>query len=67
MMKRPNPMKSRSKAARHALILASTLILCTTLTGCLVFGYTSNGGWFIWPGSITLLLVILLIVWLIRR
>ena len=66
-MKQPNTMKSRSKAAQDALILAATLILCTTLTGCLVFGYTSNGGWFIWPGSITLILAILLLVWLMRR
>jgi hypothetical protein len=66
-MKQSSPMKSRSKATRDALILASSLILCTALTGCLVFGYTSNGGWFVWPGSITLLIVIALIIWLLRR
>ena len=66
-MKQPNPMKSCSKAARDALILASSLVLCTTLTGCLVFGYTSSGGWFIWPGSISVILAILLLVWLMRR
>jgi hypothetical protein len=66
-MKKSNEMKSRSSAARDVLIPASSLILCTPLTGCLVFGYTSNGGWFIWPGSITLLIVVLLLVWLLRR
>jgi hypothetical protein len=66
-MKQSKPTKSRSKATRDALIFASSLTLCTTLTGCLVFGYTSNGGWFIWPGSITLLIVIALIIWLLRR
>lgn len=53
--------------ASKSLILASTLILCTTLTGCLVFGYTSSGGWFIWPGSISVILALLLLVWLMRR
>ncbi len=66
-MKQPNPSKFMRNAVRGTLILAATLILCTTLTGCLVFGYTSSGGWFIWPGSITLLIVIFLVVWLLRR
>jgi hypothetical protein len=66
-MKQSGAPKSTSKAARGALILVSSLILCTTLTGCLVFGYTSSGGWFLWPGSISLLIVILLLIWLMRR
>ena len=56
-----------SEAKRSTPILASSLTLCATLTGCLVFGYTSSGGWFIWPGSISLLIVILLLIWLMRR
>jgi hypothetical protein len=61
-----NAPKSRN-AAQGALTLASSLILFTTLTGCLVVGYSSRGGWFIWPGGIGLLIIILLIVWLLRR
>jgi hypothetical protein len=66
-MRQPNPSKSLSKTVCGPLILAATLILCTTLTGCLVFGYTSSGGWFIWPGSISIILALLLLVWLMRR
>jgi hypothetical protein len=66
-MKPSNTPKSHSKAARGVPILASSLILCTTLTGCLVAGYSSSGGWFLWPGSISLLIVIALIIWLLRR
>jgi hypothetical protein len=66
-MKQSNARKSRSNLVRGALTLASGLILGTTLTGCLVAGYTSSGGWFLWPGSISLLIVIGLIVWLLRR
>jgi hypothetical protein len=37
------------------------------LSGCLVAGYSSGGGWFVWPGSLGLLVIIVLIVFLIRR
>ena len=66
-MKQFGAPKSTSNPVRGALILASSLTLCTTLTGCLVAGYSSSGGWFLWPGSISLLIVILLLIWLMRR
>jgi hypothetical protein len=66
-MKQFDAPKSRGNLAQAALALVSSLILCTTLTGCLVVGYSSSGGWFLWPGSISLLIVIALIGWLIRR
>ncbi len=62
-----NAQKSRRNTVRGALILLASLISFVTFTGCLVVGYSSRGGWFIWPGSITLLIIILLIVWLLRR
>ena len=38
------------------------------LTGCLmVGGYSSGGGWFMWPGSFGVLLVLLLVFFLLRR
>ena len=37
------------------------------LSGCLVAGYSSGGGWFVWPGSLGLLVLVLLIVFLIKR
>ena len=37
------------------------------LSGCLVVGRSSRGGWFIWPGSLGFLLVILIIFFLMRR
>jgi hypothetical protein len=62
-----NAPKSRRKTTRGALIFAATLISFVTFTGCLVVGYSSRGGWFIWPGSITFLIIIALIIWLLRR
>ena len=47
-----------------ALFAASVAAL--GLSGCLVAGYSSGGGWFVWPGSLGLLVVVVLIVFLIR-
>jgi hypothetical protein len=62
-----NALKFRRNTVRGALIFVAGLISFVTFTGCLVVGYTSRGGWFIWPGSITLLIIIALIIWLLRR
>jgi hypothetical protein len=37
------------------------------LSGCLMAGYSSAGGWFVWPGSLGLIVIVLLIVFLVRR
>jgi hypothetical protein len=52
----------------HTTLLASlaSLALLGT-TGCLVAGYSSRGGAFIWPGGLGLIFVVLLIVFLLRR
>jgi len=41
-------------------------LLCVPLAGCLVVGYTSGGGWWVWPGSLAITLVLLL-MWLLSR
>ncbi len=43
------------------------IILAATQTGCIVAGYSSTGGWFIWPGSIVLALLVLFLVLRGRR
>jgi hypothetical protein len=37
------------------------------LSGCLVAGYSSGGGWFVWPGSVGLIVIVILIVFFVRR
>jgi hypothetical protein len=49
------------------LVVVLGLFAAAALSGCLVAGVSSNGGAFIWPGGIGLLLVVLVIVFLIRR
>ena len=36
-------------------------------TSCVVAGYSSNRGWFIWPGSIGLVVIIALLFLFFRR
>jgi hypothetical protein len=49
------------------LTLLAACFATVGLSGCLVAGYSSGGGWFVWPGSLGLILIVLLIVFLIRR
>ena len=46
---------------------AAALMLCGTLNGCLVAGYTAGEGWWVWPGSVVLTLILLLLFLLNRR
>jgi hypothetical protein len=49
------------------LILGLSFLASLPLTGCIVVGASSSGGWFIWPGSVGLLFLGLLLVVLLRR
>ena len=56
-------MPMNRKAAASA-----TLAFTLPLTGCLVMGYSSGGGWWVWPGSIGITLILLaLMLMLLRR
>ena len=52
---------------RACMLMAALPLLSLGCTGCLVAGYSSSGGGFIWPGGLGLLFVVLLVVFLIRR
>ncbi len=60
-------MESGVRTAGWIAILVVGFIVLTTLTGCLAVGYTSTGGWFVWPGGLTLILVVLFVFFLLRR
>lgn len=54
----------RTAATVFALALASA----TAQTGCVfIGGYSSEGGWYVWPGSIVLTAVMILLLWLLAR
>ena len=41
------------------------IFLAFTQSGCIAVGYTSSGGWFIWPGGLALVILVLFL--LMRR
>ena len=42
-------------------------VLTLTQTSCIAVGYSSSGGWFLWPGGIGLLVILAVIFFLLRR
>lgn len=51
---------------RVGLALAAGMAGCGLLSGCLVVSYSSQGGWWVWPGSLVFTLILIL-VWLLSR
>jgi hypothetical protein len=63
---RQRELPSCSLFAQYLTLLATSLA-SVGLSGCMVAGYSSGGGWFVWPGSLGLIVIVLLVVFLIRR
>lgn len=57
---------TRSRVIRNTAVLLSALGSASLLSGCVMVGYSSRGGFFVWPGGIGLLLLLLLL-WLLLR
>lgn len=54
----------RAAATAFALALASAAVQ----TGCVfVGGYSSDGGFYVWPGSFLVTAVLILLLWLFLR
>ncbi|SNS25556.1 hypothetical protein SAMN05421770_101209 [Granulicella rosea] len=60
-------MKTPRNAASPHLLLALASLAFPLLTGCVVAGYSSSGGAFIWPGGLGLFVLLLLLFLLLRR
>ncbi len=54
-------------AARAAGVAVAGLLTAMSLSGCLVAGYSSRGGGFIWPGGFGLVILVLLLLFFLRR
>jgi hypothetical protein len=53
--------------AGAVLVTGGGAVVCVALSGCLVAGYSSQGGWWVWPGSVVVTLVLLAVWFLTRR
>lgn len=58
--------KTGTRYMRVALLAAMTAAMLP-LCGCIVLGASSRGGFFIWPGGLGLLVVLLVLFLLLRR
>ena len=47
-------------------LVGGAALLLLSQTGCVAVGYRSGGGWFVWPGSLGLLVILLLLFFLLR-
>jgi hypothetical protein len=47
-------------------VVALSLRAAMSFTGCIVVGHSSGGGWFVWPGGLGLLVVVLVVLFLLR-
>jgi hypothetical protein len=54
------------RTVKAASILGASFLFCAALPGCLVVSYSSGGGWWVWPGSLVVT-VVLVLVWLLAR
>lgn len=50
-----------------ALFSAALFSAFPLLTGCIAVGYSSRGGWFLWPGGLGLLVLVVLFALMLRR
>lgn len=47
-------------------LTGASLVVLSALTGCVAVGYSSGGGWFVWPGGLGLVLLLLLLFFVLR-
>ncbi len=57
---------TRYRTTRTLFLLPGGLAAANLLQGCIMVGYSSRGGFFVWPGGLGLLLL-LLVLWLLLR
>jgi protein-S-isoprenylcysteine O-methyltransferase Ste14 len=53
--------------AKTVATMGAWLVVASLVSGCVAVGYSSTGGWFMWPGGLGLLLVIVVVLMLLRR
>ena len=59
-------MPMRPTLIARVLSLVTLALTATSLSGCLVAGYSSSGGGFIWPGGLGLIVILLLAFFFLR-
>ncbi len=63
----PKSNKLKRKDVRAALSAVAGLLSLVSLSGCVMVGASSRGGFFVWPGGLGLVVLILLVLFVLRR
>jgi hypothetical protein len=58
---------SSSHPLPKIMMVLGSWITVWGLSGCVAVGYSSGGGWFVWPGGLGLFLIVILAVFILRR
>jgi len=61
------PKPAEKNTMKKTILALLALLLSFTFSACVSVGYSSRGGWFVWPGGCGLIVIILLILFLSRR
>ncbi len=60
-------VKRLRRRIEAALLLLMGLVATCTVSGCLMVGGSSRGGFFIFPGSVGLIVIIAIVALVLRR
>jgi len=52
---------------KRSTLLFASLVAASTQWGCMVVGYSSRGGWFVWPGGLGLIVILVLLYLIFGR
>lgn len=64
---RKDDSRNAKRGLSVALYALAALAASSGLTGCLMIGASSRGGFFIWPGGLGLIVIVLLFLFLRGR
>jgi hypothetical protein len=62
-----NSKMCRSNAVRTLCIALLSFTTCSMLSGCLVAGYGTNTGGFLFPGGLGLVFILGFVLWMLLR
>jgi|GEM_PF-4204619 len=52
---------------RPTVVLPALFLACTSLTGCVVVGYSTRTGFFFWQRGALITLVVVVVLWIVLR
>ena len=60
-------IRMHSASPEKLLLVFVLLATVVSQSACVAVGYSNRGGWFIWPGSLGLLVIVLLLYFVFGR